>query len=146
MSQIPVSQITSPQILIVEDEPRIAAFLEKGLQKNGYHTTIARDGEEATQIIHQRYFDLVLLDLDLPIKDGWAVLRDLRQMPQPDRPIVIVLTARADDGDRHNSLQLGAKDYVTKPFRFNDLLERVNGILRARLPVGVILAVSSWVN
>jgi two-component system, OmpR family, copper resistance phosphate regulon response regulator CusR len=133
------------QILIVEDEARIAAFLEKGLQKHGYQTTVAVDGEQATQMIEKVDFDLVLLDLGLPVKNGLTVLEEVSQMPHP-APAVIVLTARADDGDRHRSLQLGAKDYMTKPFRFNDLLERVNTILKSQLPIAVVLALSSLHN
>jgi two-component system, OmpR family, copper resistance phosphate regulon response regulator CusR len=134
------------QILIVEDEPRIAAFLEKGLQKHGYQTTMATNGEEAIQLVQQRQFDLMLLDLGLPVKDGWAVLRELRQMDEQNVPEVIILTARADDSDFHTSLQLGAKDYLTKPFRFNDLLSRISTVLKAQLPVGVILAVTSFLH
>ncbi|MBW4464023.1 MAG: response regulator transcription factor [Pegethrix bostrychoides GSE-TBD4-15B] len=116
------------QILIVEDEPRIAAFLEKGLQKHGYDTAVAIDGEEAIQMVQKDVFDLLLLDLGLPIKDGWTVLKELQQHDQPV-PAVIILTARSGDGDRSQSLRLGAKDYLTKPFRFNDLLDRVKAIL-----------------
>jgi two-component system, OmpR family, copper resistance phosphate regulon response regulator CusR len=133
------------QILIVEDEARIATFLEKGLQKHDYQTTVAFDGEQATQMIQQRHFDLILLDLGLPIKNGLTVLQELQQMPQPI-PAVIVLTARADDRDRHTSLQLGAKAFMTKPFRFNELLEQINTVLKSQLPVGVILALTSLQN
>jgi two-component system, OmpR family, copper resistance phosphate regulon response regulator CusR len=132
------------QILIVEDEPRIAAFLEKGLQKHGYQTTVAVNGEEATQLVQQQQFDLMLLDLGLPIKDGWTVLKELRQLAQQNVPEVIILTARSDDSDRRNSIQLGARDYLTKPFRFNDLLSRVKVVLKTQMPVGVILAVTSF--
>jgi DNA-binding response OmpR family regulator len=120
--------LTMSQILIVEDEPRIAAFLEKGLQKHGYDTAVAIDGEEAIQMVQKDVFDLLLLDLGLPIKDGWTVLKELQQHDQPV-PAVIILTARSGDGDRSQSLRLGAKDYLTKPFRFNDLLDRVKAIL-----------------
>ena len=120
--------LTMSQILIVEDEPRIAAFLEKGLQKHGYDTAVAIDGEEAIQMVQKDVFDLLLLDLGLPIKDGWTVLKELQQHNQPV-PAVIILTARADDDDRSQSIRLGAKDYLTKPFRFNDLLDRVKAIL-----------------
>jgi len=120
--------LTMFRILIVEDESRIAAFLEKGLQKNGYETAIATDGEEALQIIQKGSFDLLLLDLGLPIKDGWTVLREIRQTQQKI-PDVIILTARSDDGDRLNSIQLGAKGYITKPFRLDELLSRVQSIL-----------------
>jgi two-component system, OmpR family, copper resistance phosphate regulon response regulator CusR len=131
-----------PQILIVEDEARIAAFLEKGLQKQGYQTTVATDGEQAIQMIQQLNFDLILLDLGLPIKSGLTVLEELSQMPYPT-PAVIVLTARADDRDRHQTLKFGARDYITKPFRFNDLLERVNTVLKSQLPIAVLLAFAS---
>ena len=120
--------LTMSQILIVEDEPRIAAFLEKGLQKHGYDTAVAIDGEEAIQMVQKDVFDLLLLDLGLPIKDGWTVLKELQQHNQPV-PAVIILTARADDDDRSQSIRLGTKDYLTKPFRFNDLLDRVKAIL-----------------
>ncbi|MBW4465210.1 MAG: response regulator transcription factor [Pegethrix bostrychoides GSE-TBD4-15B] len=115
------------QILIVEDEPRIVAFLEKGLQKHGYETAVAIDGEEALQMVQKDDFDLLLLDLGLPIKDGWTVLKELQS--SESMPAVIVLTARADNGDRSQSLQMGAKDYLTKPFRFNELLDRIKAIL-----------------
>jgi DNA-binding response OmpR family regulator len=134
------------QILIVEDEPRIAAFLEKGLQKHGYQTTVVGDGEQATALIQQQRFDLILLDIGLPIKDGWAVLEEMNQMPKTDLPNVIILSARADDSDRQHSLRLGAKDYITKPFRFNELLHRVKAVLMAQLPVGAIFAVTSLLS
>ncbi|NJL21366.1 MAG: response regulator transcription factor [Leptolyngbyaceae cyanobacterium SM1_3_5] len=116
------------QILIIEDEPRIAAFLEKGLRKHGYETAIATDGAEALKMVQQESFDLLLLDLGLPVKDGWTVLKELKQTQQ-NVPNVIILTARADDSDRFNSVQLGAKDYITKPFRLNELISRVQSIL-----------------
>ncbi|QYO65049.1 response regulator transcription factor [Leptolyngbya sp. 7M] len=118
-----------PQILIVEDEPRIAAFLEKGLQKHGYETAIATNGEEALQMVQQGIFDLLLLDLGLPFKDGWTVLRELQQTR--DRiPEVIILTARADDRDYAQSIEFGVRAYITKPFRFNELLGQVEAILQ----------------
>ncbi len=122
--------LTMPQILIVEDEPRIAAFLEKGLQKHGYETAIATNGEEALQMVQQGIFDLLLLDLGLPLKDGWTVLRELQQT-QDQIPEVIILTARADDQDYAQSIELGVRAYITKPFRFNELLGQVEAILRA---------------
>ncbi len=119
---------TMSQILIVEDEPRIAAFLEKGLQKYGYETAVASDGEEALQMVEQGVFDLLLLDLGLPIKDGWTVLKELQQT-RNKTPEVIILSARSDDRDQAQSVQLGVKAYITKPFRFNELLHRVQSIL-----------------
>lgn len=111
------------RILIVEDEERIAAFIEKGLQKNGFTTAIATDGQKAVQMAQNDEFDLLLLDLGLPIKDGWTVLSELRHQGK-DFPVIIV-TARDDIQEKQTSRQRGANDYVTKPFRFQDLLARV---------------------
>lgn len=118
------------QILIVEDEPRIASFLAKGLQKRGHETAIATNGEEALQMVQQDSFDLLLLDLGLPIKDGWTVLQELHQI-QEYPPDVIIITARSDESDRLKSLRLGVKDYIIKPFRLNDLLDRIQAVLGA---------------
>lgn len=110
-------------ILIVEDEDRIAAFLEKGLQKNGFTTAIATDGYQAALMARSSNFDLLLLDLGLPGKDGWALLKELRNQGK-QFPIIIV-TARSDERDKAAGLEAGANDYVTKPFRFEELLARV---------------------
>lgn len=118
------------RILIVEDEPRIAAFLEKGLKANGFTTTVAKDGREAVLFADSNDFDLLLLDIGLPGKDGWAVLAEIRgrgeQLP------IIILTARDDISDKVAGLEGGADDYVTKPFRFEELLARVRLRLRDR--------------
>lgn len=118
------------RILIAEDEPRIAAFLEKGLRSNGFATAIATDANEVISLALSEGFDLLLLDLGLPIKDGMEVLEELRgqgaQMP------IIILTARDDLKDKVAGLEGGADDYVTKPFRFEELLARVRLRLRHR--------------
>lgn len=116
-------------VLIVEDEARIAAFLEKGLNANGMTTVVASDGFEALTVASQETFDLILLDLGLPTMDGSAVLRELRR--RGARLPVIVLTARDDPGDVVAGLDAGANDYVTKPFSFEELLARVRVQLRA---------------
>lgn len=110
-------------ILIAEDEDRLAAFVEKGLKKNGFETIVAADGVQALEAIEQQPIDLILLDLGLPIKDGWAVLQETRAQ-YPDLPIIVV-TAMTDDRDRQRVLQLGANDYLSKPFKFSDLLAKV---------------------
>ena len=115
------------RILIAEDESRIAAFIEKGLQKNGFDTAIATNGEEALQMAASNGFDMLLLDLGLPIKDGWTVLQELRDRGQKI-PIIIV-SARDDIEGKRAGLQNGATDYVTKPFRFQDLLQSVRSHL-----------------
>jgi DNA-binding response OmpR family regulator len=115
-------------ILIAEDEARIAAFLEKGLQSHGFTTTIAANGLEALNLVKVRQFDLLILDLGLPKKDGLEVLEELRE--HGEKLPVIILTARDDIHDKVAGLEGGADDYVTKPFRFEELLARVRARLR----------------
>jgi DNA-binding response OmpR family regulator len=116
------------RILIAEDEPRLASFLEKGLRSNGFVTTVAPDGAKASLMARDDEFDLLVLDLGLPGKDGTEVLRELRSSGQ--RMPVIILTARDDVSDKVGGLEGGADDYVTKPFRFEELLARVRARLR----------------
>jgi two-component system, OmpR family, copper resistance phosphate regulon response regulator CusR len=110
-------------ILIAEDEQRLAAFVEKGLKKNGFETIVAGDGVQALTAIEQQPVDLLLLDLGLPIKDGWVVLRETR-VQHPDLPIIVV-TAMTDERDRQRVLAVGANDYLPKPFKFSDLLAKI---------------------
>ena len=116
------------RILIVEDEPRLAGFLEKGLKSNGFATSVAVDGASAAAIASDEDFDLMILDLGLPDIDGLDVLKQVRD--RGDRLPVIVLTARDDVADKVGGLERGADDYVTKPFRFEELLARVRARLR----------------
>jgi two-component system response regulator QseB len=116
------------RILIAEDEPRLASFLEKGLRANGFTTTVAADGATAGLMARDDEFDLLILDLGLPGKDGSVVLSELRAAGQ--RMPVVILTARDDVGDKVAGLDSGADDYVTKPFRFEELLARVRARLR----------------
>jgi DNA-binding response OmpR family regulator len=111
------------QILIVEDETRLAAFVEKGLRKSGYITVIAEDGKRAIETALNKQFDLVVLDLGLPIKDGFTVLQELRS--RGEKLPVIVITARSNEEDKVKAIAYGANDYITKPFRFQDLLSSV---------------------
>jgi two-component system, OmpR family, copper resistance phosphate regulon response regulator CusR len=111
------------QILIVEDELRLAAFIEKGLRQKGFTTFIAADGMQALTMAGSQKVDLLLLDLGLPGIDGISVLQELRK--QGEQFPIIVITARTDDGDRQTALASGANDFMAKPFRFNDLLARV---------------------
>jgi DNA-binding response OmpR family regulator len=117
------------RILIAEDEPRLSSFLEKGLKANGFTTTVVRDGATASLMANDEDFDLLILDLGLPGKDGFEVLNDLRVRGQ--RMPTIILTARDDVQDKVTGLERGADDYVTKPFRFEELLARVRVRLRA---------------
>ena len=117
------------RILIAEDEDRIASFVEKGLRANGFVTTVAGDGDSVLELARSRAFDLVVLDLGLPGRDGFSVLRLLRE--EQVRTPVIILTARDTVGDTVAGLEGGADDYMTKPFRFEELLARVRLRLRA---------------
>lgn len=118
------------RILIVEDDAGIVSFLAKGLRAEGYATAVAPDGEKAVQLLgaNDESFDLVLLDLGLPGTSGDEVLRILRQR-DASLP-VIVLTSRAEIADKVRGLELGANDYVTKPFSFAELLARIRAALR----------------
>jgi DNA-binding response OmpR family regulator len=116
------------RILIAEDEQRIASFVEKGLRANGFTTTVAADGNEAMGLARSGRFDLVILDLGLPGRDGLDVLRELREW---DRKVpVIILTARDTLTDTVAGLEGGADDYITKPFSFDELLARTRVQLR----------------
>jgi DNA-binding response OmpR family regulator len=116
------------RILIVEDEPRIVSFLEKGLRANGFSTTSVADGRDAAEMATDEHFDLVLLDLGLPGLNGREVLRRIRA--RGERLRVIVLTALDDVESTVAGLEGGADDYVTKPFRFDELLARIRARLR----------------
>jgi two-component system, OmpR family, copper resistance phosphate regulon response regulator CusR len=127
------------RILIAEDEERIASFVEKGLRANGFTTTVAADGDTALDYACTGGFDLVVLDIGLPYRDGFTVLRELREA-RVTVP-VIVLTARDSVGDTVAGLEGGADDWMTKPFRFEELLARVRLRLRtaSRTPEVTVL-------
>lgn len=116
------------RILLVEDEPRIASFLEKGFKANGFIVSIAGTGDEALILSKLEEIDLMILDLGLPDMDGFDVLEHFRKR-NPSTPVVI-LTARDSVQDTVSGLEGGADDYVTKPFRFEELLARVRARLR----------------
>jgi DNA-binding response OmpR family regulator len=116
------------RILIVEDEARIASFIEKGLRARGFTTIWAQDGQEAVEIAINHPFELIILDLGLPGKNGLEILEELRG--QGLTVPVIILTARDETIDKVIGLRGGADDYVTKPFSFEELLARIEVRLR----------------
>ncbi len=117
------------RILIAEDEPRLSSFLEKGLRAAGYATTVCDDGVKAAALARDSEFDLLILDIGLPGQDGFAVLRAVRA--RGEGMPVLILTARDEVADTVTGLDIGADDYVTKPFIFEELLARVRARLRA---------------
>ena len=122
------------KILLVEDDRDIARFVKKGLSENGYTVDLNFDGETGVHAVLQRYYDLVVLDIMLPKMDGREVLRKMRGM-EIHTP-VIFLTAKDSDEDIVQGLNLGADDYLVKPFSFNELLARVRAVLRRGKTVG----------
>jgi DNA-binding response OmpR family regulator len=117
------------RILIAEDDPLISSFLEKGLRASGFSTLVAEDGEQATQLSMSDGFDLLILDMALPEREGFQVLQELRRRGK--KVPVVVLTGRPELRDAVSCLDVGADDYMTKPFRFEELLARVRARLRS---------------
>lgn len=121
------------KILIVEDETRTGDYLRQGLREAGFTTEVARDGVDGLHLLLAEPFDLAIVDVMLPRLDGWTLVKTLReaglQLP------VLFLTARDEVEDRVRGLELGADDYLVKPFAFTELLARVRTLLRRRNPV-----------
>ena len=120
------------RILVVEDEKRIADFLGRGLESAGYDVDIAPDGQTAIDLVHATDYDLITLDMMLPDMDGIRVLEKIRN--RKTNPPVLILSARGAVEDRVKGLELGADDYLTKPFAFVELLARVRVLLRRGQP------------
>jgi heavy metal response regulator len=118
------------RILVVEDEKKVASFIKKGLEEEGYAVDIAPDGEEGLAMSLAQVHDLIILDIRLPKLDGLQVLKALRQ--EKVMTAVLLLTVRATIEDKVLGLDAGADDYLTKPFAFQELLARVRALLRRR--------------
>jgi DNA-binding response OmpR family regulator len=117
-----------PHILIVEDEPSIALALEDDLRREGYETTLVGDGNEAVRLVLTGRFDLILLDVMLPGRDGFDVCRDVRRAGV-ETPILL-LTARTHEAEKLLGFQTGADDYVTKPYSVRELRARIKALVR----------------
>ncbi|NRF68242.1 heavy metal response regulator transcription factor [Aquincola sp. S2] len=115
------------RVLIVEDEPKTAAYIKKGLTEHAFVVDVAGNGLDGLHLATTGTYDLVLLDVMLPGADGWTVLQALRQ--QRDTPVFFI-SARDEVADRVKGLELGADDYLVKPFAFSELLARIRTILR----------------
>lgn len=116
------------KILIVEDEPKTASYLRKGLDENGFVADLAENGEDGAHLALTGRYDLIILDVMLPVRDGWSVIRELRRRGVSTP--VLFLTARDAVHDRVQGLELGADDYLVKPYAFTELLARIRSILR----------------
>jgi len=116
------------RILVVEDDVKSAGYLEKGLSESAFVVDVAPDGETALDLAENTRYNLIVLDIMLPRKDGWTVLEALRG--RADQTPVICLTARDEVRDRVRGLECGADDYLTKPFAFSELLARIRTVLR----------------
>ena len=115
------------KVLIVEDDSNIAELLNLYLKKEGYDTMVAGDGGKALECYHQFRPDLVLLDIMLPVMDGWAVCGKIRET---DSTPIIMLTAKGETIDKVSGLEMGADDYIVKPFEMKEVLARVHAVLR----------------
>ncbi|MHB1301973.1 MAG: heavy metal response regulator transcription factor [Acidiphilium sp.] len=116
------------KLLVIEDEQKTAAFLKRGLEENGFVVDVAEDGDVGFHLARQGVYDLIILDVMLPLQDGWSVVRQLRR--QGDHTPVLFLSARDGVANRVRGLELGADDYMVKPFAFSELLARIRTVLR----------------
>src|ERR1044072_1803679 len=116
------------KILVVEDDRKVAGFIEQGLREEGYVVDVAGDGEQGTMLAHVYDYDMLVLDVMLPKKTGLQVAQERRREARPTP--ILMLTARDTTEDVVRGLDPGADDYLTKPFKFDELLARVRGLVR----------------
>lgn len=125
------------RILLIEDETKAAGFIGRGLREQGFAVDVARTGHEGLELAVAHPYDLLILDLMLPGLDGWSILAALRTAG--DQVPVLVLTARDSVEDRVRGLEMGADDYLVKPFAFSELLARARTLLRRRGPAAAVM-------
>jgi DNA-binding response OmpR family regulator len=118
-------------VLVVDDEPQVVWMLQFSLEAEGFQTFAARDGRTALDELRQHRPQLMLLDIMMPIMDGWSLLQEIRDLPERERPRVVVVSARASLRDRAKAAELGAVAFVAKPFNVDDLLGVLNRLKRA---------------
>ncbi|MHB1462384.1 MAG: response regulator transcription factor [Armatimonadota bacterium] len=143
----------SINLLLIEDDPQIRHLLPRFFEREGIQVAVAEDGQTGLQAIEQHLPELLLLDVNLPDTDGWSILRQIREELAPQLP-VIMLTGRSDTPDKIKGLQLGADDYIVKPFEPIEVVARVKAVLRRTAPnaitappimfPGLKIDVSTW--
>lgn len=116
------------RVLVIEDEKKTAAYLRRGLSENGFVVDVAEHGEDGLRLASSGEYDVIILDVMLPMRDGWSVLSEIRRGGR--QTPVLFLTAKDSVQDRVKGLELGADDYLVKPFSFSELLARIRSILR----------------
>ena len=118
-------------VLVVDDEPQVVWMLQFSLEAEGFQTFAARDGRTALDELRHHRPQLMLLDIMMPVMDGWSVLQEIRDLPEAERPRVVVVSARATLRDRAKAAELGAVAFVAKPFNVDDLLGVLNRLKKA---------------
>ena len=114
--------VTATTVLVVDDEPQVVWMLRFSLEAEGYQTLAARDGRAALDEIRRHRPPLMLLDIMMPVMDGWSVLEEIQTLPEEERPRVVVVSSRTSVRDRDKATELGADAFVAKPFNIDDLL------------------------
>jgi two-component system, OmpR family, alkaline phosphatase synthesis response regulator PhoP len=120
----------SKKILIADDEPSIVAAVEFLLRRNGYEVEVARNGEEALQLVDTSHPDLVVLDVMMPVKSGYEICKRIRERPDSQSIKIIMLSAKGRDAEVSKGLSIGADVYITKPFSTRELLAKIDDLLR----------------
>jgi two-component system, OmpR family, alkaline phosphatase synthesis response regulator PhoP len=132
-----MSQMVRQRILVVDDDPEIVRLVRAYLEQAGFQVLTCADGETTLHMLRRERPDLVVLDLMLPGRDGWDITRLVRADPSLAATPIIMLTARVDDADKIIGLELGADDYITKPFSPREVVARVRALLRRSQPGGL---------
>ena len=122
---------TATRVLVVDDEPQVVWMLQFSLEAEGYQTFAARDGVAALAEVREHRPALMLLDIMMPVMDGWSVLEHLQELPESERPRVVVVSARSSLRDRAKAAELGADAFVAKPFSVDDLISLLHGLEKA---------------
>jgi two-component system alkaline phosphatase synthesis response regulator PhoP len=117
-------------VLVVDDEPQVVLMLQFSLEAEGFRTYSARNGRAAMNEVRERHPQLMLLDIMMPVMDGWSVLEELQSLPEDERPRVVVVSARSSLRDRAKAAELGADAFVAKPFNVDDLLGVIHKLER----------------